>query len=46
MLAAVDLVKALGGGWDASTLPSIEQLRSTELANPDNTQKVAQPVGK
>jgi len=46
MLAAVDLVKALGGGWDASTLPSLEQLRSAELANPDNTQKVAQPVQK
>lgn len=43
MLAAVDLVKALGGGWDASALPSLEQLRSAELANPDNTQKVAQP---
>ena len=28
MLAAVDLVKALGGGWDASALPSQEQMRS------------------
>jgi NodT family efflux transporter outer membrane factor (OMF) lipoprotein len=46
MLAAVDLVKALGGGWDTSTLPSHDQLRSAELANPDNTQKVAQPANR
>jgi NodT family efflux transporter outer membrane factor (OMF) lipoprotein len=46
MLAAVDLVKALGGGWDASTLPSTDQLRSAELAEPANTQKVAQPVNR
>ena len=46
MLAAVDLVKALGGGWDASTLPSTDQLRSAELANPNNTQKVAQPTAR
>ncbi|HWY46356.1 MAG TPA: efflux transporter outer membrane subunit [Bryobacteraceae bacterium] len=46
MLAAVDLVKALGGGWDASTLPSTDQLRSAELANPDNTQKIAQPTNR
>ncbi len=26
--AAVDLVKALGGGWDASLLPSADALRS------------------
>lgn len=46
MLAAVDLVKALGGGWDASTLPSADQLRSAELASPDSTQRVAQPVAR
>jgi len=46
MSAAVDLVKALGGGWDASTLPSGNALRSAELADPKSTQNVAQPVGK
>jgi NodT family efflux transporter outer membrane factor (OMF) lipoprotein len=43
MLAAVDLVKAVGGGWDASTLPTQDQLRSATLADPKNTQNVAQP---
>ncbi len=39
--AAIDLVKALGGGWDASTLPSGDQLRTTTMADPKNTQNVA-----
>jgi outer membrane protein TolC len=46
MTAAVDLVKALGGGWDASTLPSPDALRTLQLGDPKNTQKVAQPRGK
>ena len=46
MSAAVDLVKALGGGWDASTLPSGDALRSTALADPKNTPNVAQPTSK
>jgi NodT family efflux transporter outer membrane factor (OMF) lipoprotein len=46
MTAAVDLVKALGGGWDASTLPSGNVLRSTALADPKSTQNVAMPVNK
>jgi hypothetical protein len=32
--AAVDLIKALGGGWDASTLPSGDALRSITRADP------------
>jgi len=46
MTAAVDLVKALGGGWDASTLPSGNVLRSNALADPKTTQNVAMPVNK
>jgi len=46
LLAAVDLVKALGGGWDSSTLPSPDQIRSAELASPDSTQRVAQPISR
>ena len=46
MSAAVDLVKALGGGWDASTLPSADALRSTALADPKNTPNVARSTGK
>jgi NodT family efflux transporter outer membrane factor (OMF) lipoprotein len=44
MTAAVDLVKALGGGWDASTLPSGDAIRSNALADAKTTQKVAQPA--
>jgi len=46
MSAAVGLVKALGGGWDASTLPSGDAIRSTALADPKNIPNVARPVGK
>jgi NodT family efflux transporter outer membrane factor (OMF) lipoprotein len=46
MTAAVDLVRALGGGWDSSRLPSGDVLRSTALADPSSTQKVALPVDK
>lgn len=46
MAAAVDLVKALGGGWDSSTLPSGDALRSTALADPKNTQNVARPASR
>jgi NodT family efflux transporter outer membrane factor (OMF) lipoprotein len=45
MTAAVDLVKALGGGWERSTLPSTDQMRSTAFSDPKSTQKVAQAAG-
>jgi NodT family efflux transporter outer membrane factor (OMF) lipoprotein len=32
MAAAVDLVKDLGGGWDASSLPTADDLRPAKLA--------------
>src|SRR5262249_48382747 len=51
MSAAVDLVKALGGGWDATTLPSGPALRSlvstdTQSAQTATAQTVAQPASK
>ncbi len=44
MTSAVNLVMALGGGWDSSTLPTPDQIRSHGMVEPGNTQKVAQPV--
>jgi NodT family efflux transporter outer membrane factor (OMF) lipoprotein len=44
MTSAVNLVMALGGGWDASALPTPDQIRSHGMAEPGNTQKVAQPI--
>jgi len=46
MTAAIDLVKALGGGWDASALPSGDAIRSVAFAAPENSKNVAQPVAK
>jgi outer membrane protein TolC len=46
MAAAVNLIRALGGGWDAATLPSYDQLRTAGIADPQNTHNVAQPVEK
>jgi len=46
MTAAVDLIKALGGGWDASMLPSGDAIRSVALASAANTKTVAQPAAK
>ena len=45
MAAAVDLVKALGGGWDASTLPSTDALRAVSMNDPKKTPNVARTTG-
>jgi NodT family efflux transporter outer membrane factor (OMF) lipoprotein len=44
LTSAVALISALGGGWDASTLPTPDQMRSAALGETANTTKVAQPV--
>jgi NodT family efflux transporter outer membrane factor (OMF) lipoprotein len=44
MVSAIDLVKAVGGGWQASDLPSADQIRSRELSDKTKTVNVAQPV--
>jgi NodT family efflux transporter outer membrane factor (OMF) lipoprotein len=43
MVSAAALVAALGGGWDASTLPSGKAIQSPSLADPATTPKIAQP---
>jgi NodT family efflux transporter outer membrane factor (OMF) lipoprotein len=43
MVAAIDLVKAVGGGWQTSDLPSADAIRSTALAQKANTVNVAAP---
>jgi NodT family efflux transporter outer membrane factor (OMF) lipoprotein len=44
LTSAVALISALGGGWDASTLPTPDQMRSAAMGETANTTKVAQPV--
>lgn len=44
MVSAVNLVMALGGGWDTSALPTGDQIRSNGMNDPAYTQKVAQPI--
>jgi outer membrane protein TolC len=43
LTTAVNLILALGGGWDDSTLPTPEQLRSGGLEDPAKAANVAQP---
>jgi NodT family efflux transporter outer membrane factor (OMF) lipoprotein len=46
MSGAVDLVKALGGGWTDADLPTGDAMRSAAMADPKNTSKVALPKGE
>jgi NodT family efflux transporter outer membrane factor (OMF) lipoprotein len=43
MTAAVQLILGLGGGWNASTLPSPRALRSSTTANPSTVAQPTQP---
>jgi NodT family efflux transporter outer membrane factor (OMF) lipoprotein len=43
MSAAVNLILALGGGWDSSALPTEDQLKSPDMRDPTKTLNVAQP---
>jgi NodT family efflux transporter outer membrane factor (OMF) lipoprotein len=40
MVASVQLVKALGGGWDIAQIPSPRQLRSNAASNPSTQRQV------
>ncbi len=42
MNAAVDLIKALGGGWDASTLPSSDVMRTVSMTGAGSTRTRAE----
>lgn len=46
LTAAVDLVKALGGGWDASKLPSPDALRTTVSTSPVGISNSASAAGR
>jgi outer membrane protein TolC len=43
MTSAVELIVALGGGWNASALPTPEQMKSPDAQDPAKTGNVAQP---
>lgn len=43
MIAAVNLILALGGGWDQSAIPTPDQLKLPAMKDPSNTVNVAEP---
>jgi NodT family efflux transporter outer membrane factor (OMF) lipoprotein len=43
MTAAVNLIVALGGGWDVKYLPTADDLKKPEMQDPANTKKVSVP---
>jgi NodT family efflux transporter outer membrane factor (OMF) lipoprotein len=46
MTAAVNLILALGGGWDNSVLPTPDQLKSPDMQDPTKTVNVAEPAAQ
>jgi NodT family efflux transporter outer membrane factor (OMF) lipoprotein len=43
LIDCVNLIVALGGGWDASAIPTVDQLKSPDMKDPAKTVNVAQP---
>ncbi|HVW11030.1 MAG TPA: efflux transporter outer membrane subunit [Bryobacteraceae bacterium] len=43
LVSCVDLIVALGGGWDASALPTDDQMKSPDMKDPAKTVNVAEP---
>ncbi|HVY92750.1 MAG TPA: efflux transporter outer membrane subunit [Bryobacteraceae bacterium] len=43
LISCVDLIVALGGGWDVSALPTDDQMKSPDMKDPAKTMNVAEP---
>src|SRR6185312_651136 len=43
LIDCVNLIVALGGGWDASVIPTVDQLKSPDMKDPSKTVNVAAP---
>jgi outer membrane protein TolC len=46
LISCVDLIVALGGGWDASAIPTDDQLKSPDMKDPAKTVNVAAPPAR